>query len=354
MVVVASAKSRRARKSNFVAARKKKTGAIRLNLTNILLIIIIVVLVAYIVYPNVVGLGRQEPFGNRTTGIDTKLSAPELGAINNAPNGYFEQAGENLLNISIPGEQISNGTYYSSASDFEIGFGRPQQYNTLDYNGKPSVIYIGAISCVWCGENRWAMALALSRFGSFGSLYNGYSAVQDGDVPTLYWKYQNITSSGTADFGNSYTSNYINFFSAEYDSNIKGGFEFPSSKYPISFFVSSAPNQSYYNAMAFMNNTDKFEGTPFTFWGTSLDMGAVGVVLGTPQNGTQTSSNPPLTYMTQGEILGQLGSFNSTFAQEEYATADMYVAQMCHGLNNTAPVCALPAIGKYESKMGLQ
>jgi hypothetical protein len=68
----------------------------------------------------------------------------------------------------------------------------------FSYNGKPSVIYIGAISCVWCGENRWAMAMALSRFGSFNSLYIGYSSIHDGDVPTLYWKPQELGVNMTA------------------------------------------------------------------------------------------------------------------------------------------------------------
>ena len=118
-------------------------------------------------------------------------------------------------------------------------------------NGKPTVIYIGATSCVWCGSNRWAMALALSRFGTFGRLYKGYSALQDSDVPTLFWSADNITTQSGINFDNNYTSNYISFISAEFESPITKGFEMA----PISYFIQNAPNPTYRQAMTFMNNT---------------------------------------------------------------------------------------------------
>lgn len=322
----------------------------RLKLTNDILLGAVVVLVLYILYPHILSITRPPQLGNTTYGIDSKFSSSQLATINNAPNSYFQSAAEMMLNGSISGEQVGNDVY--AGTDFQIALKNPQQEPAYISNGKPSVIYIGAISCIWCGENRWAMALALSRFGNFSSLYTGYSSIHDGDVPTIYWKSNNYTSNGTT-YGNYYSSSYINFFSADYDSDINAGFELPAVANPISYFVQNAPNQTYQQAMEFMNSTNAFQGTPFTFWGTSINKGADGVVFGTPQNSSQNANYPPLTFMTHKQILEQFASFNTTFAYEEYAAADVYVAEICSSLNNAPDVCSLSGIKSFESKMGL-
>jgi hypothetical protein len=226
-----------------------------------------------------------------------------------------------------------------------------KNYTPLVIGGKPSVVYIGAISCIYCAENRWAMALALTRFGNFTALYNGYSSFGDYDVPTLYWTHDNYTSNGTVSYGGHYSSKYINFFPAEYVSKVSGGFTFVNSANPIAYFVQEAPNQSYRQAMSFMNASGSFAGTPFTFWGVALNSGADAVVFGTSTN--QSAKYPPLSYMTHAQIIGQLGAFNTTFATQEYAAADVYVAETCPAIGNSAPVCSLPAIVDLEAMMGL-
>jgi thiol-disulfide isomerase/thioredoxin len=40
----------------------------------------------------------------------------------------------------------------------------------LTASGKPKVVYIGADYCPYCGGERWAMAMALSKFGTFSHL----------------------------------------------------------------------------------------------------------------------------------------------------------------------------------------
>ncbi len=272
-------------------------------------------------------------FGQRLTGIDQPLNATELSAINGAPLAYFEDAANMMLAgnltgmVSVP---VLNSSYFNT--------------NALVVNGKPSVVYIGAISCIFCGENRWAMALALSRFGNFTALYKGYSSFGDSDVPTLYWSADNYTTSAGVGYGASYSSPYINFFAADYESPIVQGFQVQ----PISYFVAEAPNSTYSTAMSFMNNTGKFSGTPFTLWGTSLFLGADAVVFG---NTTPSSQSLPLTYMTHEEVIKQIGSFSDRFAWAEYAGADVYIAATCHSINDSAPVCSLPGIKAIEAKM---
>ncbi|MDE1871538.1 MAG: DUF929 family protein [Candidatus Micrarchaeota archaeon] len=323
----------------------------RLEVIIALLVVVVAALAVYIAYPSIKLYTQGQPFGKRLTGINSPLNSQQLSVINSAPDSNYEIAGEKLLNLSIPGEQGQNNTYVGPL--FQVSLNRPPQYNSLVIDGKPSVVYIGAISCIYCAENRWAMALALSRFGSFGNLYVGYSSMGDGDVPTLYWYPQNYTSNASVIYGNDYHSNYINFFSAEYDSPISAGFEFPTLQDPISYFVEGASNQSYKAAMQFMDAKHIFQGTPYTFWGTSANIGADAVVFGNGTSQSAISNYPPLTYMTHSQILGLLKQANSTFAYEEYAAADVYIAETCPSINNSAPICSLPAIAAMERRMGL-
>ncbi len=260
-------------------------------------------------------------------GINTPLNASELAIINNAPLQYYETAGEKLLNGTLTDEVLVSNA---------------PQVTPLLFNGKPSIVYIGADSCIFCGENRWAMALALAKFGSFSALYKGYSSLGDGDVPTLYWKQYNLTTQSNVSFGSYYSSNYLNFISADYESPITGGFQIQ----PLSFFLQKSPNATYTSALSFMNSTGKFQGTPFTLWGGALVPGADAVVFG---NTTPTgASNLPLSTMSHAQVLSQLKNFNDQFAWGEYAAADVYITYACPAINNTAQVCQLPAIKRLE------
>lgn len=281
----------------------------------------------------VVHNSTNESFGARLTNIDKPLNASDLSVINDAPNAYFESAAQRLMNGSLT-DQI-----------LVVPANQSLHAGPYIYNGKPTVIYIGATSCVFCGENRWAMALALSRFGNFSNLYEGYSSFGDHNLPTLYWADDNYTIPAGVGFGNSYSSKYINFLSADYLSPITQGFEIQ----PLSYFVSQASNETYLKAMSFMNSTKQFQGTPFTLWGNTLVTGADGIVFG---NSTPTSTTLPLTYETHAQVFSQLKNFNDQFSWGEYAAADVYIAYTCQQINDTAPICQLPAMKQLISFIG--
>lgn len=284
---------------------------------------------------NISYFADNAPFGSRLTNISQPINASQLSIINNAPNSYFEQAGEYLLQ-----GKLYNPVLLQNAS-------QTNQFPAFIANGKPSVIYMGSISCVYCAENRWAMALALSRFGNFSNLYVGYSSLGDSDVPTLYWTSDNYTTPSGVGFGNEYSSNSINFISAEYESPITGGFMMNNQ---LQFFVDNSPNSTYAAAMSFMNGTGMYRGTPFMLWGNTLVSGADAIVFG---NSTPTNSTLPLTYETHAQIFDQLNNFSDQFAWSEYAAADVFGALVCNSINNTGEFCSLPAIIQLESEMNL-
>lgn len=304
-------------------------------------------IIAIFVSMTVLVLGTQQPaapanktnFGSTLAGINQPLNATSLSIINNAPNSYFETAGEMYLNATL-----TNPVYPSIA----------QNVNALVVNGKPSVIYLGSITCIWCGENRWAMALALSRFGNFSALYTGYSSLGDGDVPTLYWTPDQLNVSYDA-IGNHYSSRYLNFISIEDLNPIRGGFVINSGSKILSD-LQQLGNQTYVQAFGLIvnlstaNQSTAFKGTPYTIWGNYQFGGADAEAFG---NTTPSSGTVPLTYMTHAQVLSQLASPADQFAWTEYAGADVYIASMCKTLNNTSNLsaCQLPAIRGIEAQI---
>jgi thiol-disulfide isomerase/thioredoxin len=75
----------------------------------------------------------------------------------------------------------------------------------LTAGGKPEVLYVGAEFCPYCATERWPLAVALSRFGTFTGLRGIHSSATD-----VY------PSQPTLTFVNSrYTSKYLTFASVE-------------------------------------------------------------------------------------------------------------------------------------------
>jgi hypothetical protein len=64
----------------------------------------------------------------------------------------------------------------------------PISNTALTSGGKPEMLYIGAEFCPYCGAERWAMAVALSRFGKFTTPLRGFHSSPtdtDPNTPTL-------------------------------------------------------------------------------------------------------------------------------------------------------------------------
>jgi hypothetical protein len=83
---------------------------------------------------------------------------------------------------------------------------QPTQGNQplLTSGGKPEVLYIGGEFCPFCAAERWALTVALSRFGTFSNLHFIHSAPDDGDIATLTF------------YRSHYTSKYVSFDPVEW------------------------------------------------------------------------------------------------------------------------------------------
>jgi Domain of unknown function (DUF929) len=94
----------------------------------------------------------------------------------------------------------------------------------LTANGKPEMLYIGAEYCPFCAAERWAMIIALSRFGTFSGLSTVHSSSIDTDPNTPTWTFYKST----------YTSKYLTFTPVETTTNVPdSGSNNVSGYYPL-------------------------------------------------------------------------------------------------------------------------
>ncbi len=104
-------------------------------------------------------------------------------------------------NLSVPA---------STLAAVGIGSSSPRALTTitgppLASGGKPEMLYIGAEWCPYCAAERWAMAVALSRFGTFTPLKGIHSSATDVYPNTATLTFYNST----------YSSKYLVFTPVE-------------------------------------------------------------------------------------------------------------------------------------------
>jgi hypothetical protein len=68
----------------------------------------------------------------------------------------------------------------------------------LKSGGKLEVLYMGGEYCPYCAAERWALAEALSRFGTLTGLSFIHSAPDDGDIATMTFAHAHYTSTSVA------------------------------------------------------------------------------------------------------------------------------------------------------------
>jgi thiol-disulfide isomerase/thioredoxin len=196
----------------------------------------------------------------------------------------------------------------------------------LTDNGKPLVVYVGAEYCPFCAAERWAMVVALDRFGSFTNL--GQTRSSSTDV---------FPNTATLSFhGASYTSQYVAFQGVETETNQQQGSGYSPLDTPTS---QQQQLLNKYNAAPFVP-ADEAGSIPF------IDFANQALVSG-------ASYSPQLLAgKTTEQIAAALSNPSDPIAQAVGGTANAFTALLCQ-MTKGQPgnVCTSPAVAAYTSKL---
>jgi len=201
----------------------------------------------------------------------------------------------------------------------------------LKAGGKPELLYMGAEYCPYCAAMRWAMVVALSRFGTFSGLATVHSAVSNGagshepdpDTPTLTFAHA------------TYSSPYLTFTPVELQTNIPD----PSN----GTYTTLQNPTSAQNALI-----TKYDTSPYTTQAGAipfLDFGNKYVTIGTPYDPGE------LAGLSWSTIATDLSNPNSTVAQAVDGTANYVTAAICKMTGNQPASACTAAVRALESKI---
>jgi hypothetical protein len=176
--------------------------------------------------------------------VGNKTSSGASGASAAAKTGSTLTAATVTKDLAdVPASTLNSVGAGSDVAKLIPTSGQPQ----LTAGGKPEILYVGAEYCPYCAAERWAMAVALSRFGTFSGVKLIHSSSTDvyANTPTLSF------------YHSTYTSKYVDFTPVEWYSRT------PQTN--GSYKILQAPNSSQSKIFA------KYDAPPYI---TSSDTGS--------------------------------------------------------------------------------
>ncbi len=257
-------------------------------------------------------------------------SKPAATASSNGPTGA---ALSSLVSdvTSVPAstlDKVGDGGSQVSAKPKAIT-GAP----ALTANGKPEMLYMGAEYCPYCAAERWAMIVALSRFGTFSGLATVHSASVNGagnaepypNTPT--WTFVHAK----------YTSKYLTFTSVEMQTNIPD-------KTTGTYTNLQTPTSAQ---QALIN---KYDVPPYV---PSGDNGAIPfITFGNKYLIAGASYNPQvLSGLSWSTIGADLSNPSSPVAQAINGTANYITAAICKMTGNQPASACTATVQSLESSL---
>ncbi len=201
----------------------------------------------------------------------------------------------------------------------------------LTANGKPELLYVGAEFCPYCGAMRWAMIVALSRFGTFTGLATVHSAVSNGaggqepDPDTPTWTFLHAK----------YSSPYLTFTSVEESTNIPD----PSNGAYTPLQTPTSAQTALVNKYDVPPYIDQAGSIPF------LDFGNKYVSIGTPYD------PGVLAGLSWSTIATDLSNPSSPVAQSVDGTANYITAAICKMTGNQPASACTSTVQSLESQI---
>jgi hypothetical protein len=238
-------------------------------------------------------------------------------------------AAESATGTALPASVVKNITTVPASTLASVGIGTadPKSVTTvgsakvLTSGGKPQVLYVGAEYCPYCATERWAMAVALSRFGTFSGLHGIHSSSTDTypSTPTLTF------------YKSTYTSKYLTFTPVETQTEKEGtALQKPTSAQNALF--------AKYDSPPYVASTDT-GAIPF------IDLGGKYFIHGAQYNPQILSGQ------SWAQVAAALQDPSSAIAKGADGSANMITAAICKATNNQpSSVCTSPVIKTIEGQ----
>ena len=257
----------------------------------------------------------------KTTSLPGSLSNGHSGA---APAAVVDKV------TSVPASTLNTVRSGAFTGRIQTITGNPAP---LTANGKPELLYTGAEFCPYCAAERWAMIVALSRFGTFSGLATVQSAVSDGagnqepypDTPTSTFAHA------------AYTSKYLAFGEVELYTNIP---DTSTGGYTALQTATSAE-------LALLR---KYDAPPYVDPAAAgsipfLDFGSKYVSIGAGY------SPQVLSGLSWSTIATELSNPNSTVARSVDGTANYITAAICSMTGNQPASACTTTVRSLETQL---
>jgi len=252
--------------------------------------LVVIVIVAVIIVIKVLNTTKQAGGGGLPPAVTSQITTVPASTLSKVGTGGLPAAG-------LPLKSISDTALATS-------------------QGKPQFLYIGAEFCPYCAAMRWSMAVALSRFGTFGPLKGIHSSSID-----VYPNTATLTF-----YRQHYSSPYLTFTPVENQTVSKQPLE-PVTKEQQAVWVKYDTIQGS-------------QGYPFLYFGGRVII-------------TGPLYNPGvLKGLSWSQIASQLSNPTSTVAQNINGAANYITASICKMTKNSpASVCKATPIPAIEAKI---
>lgn len=244
-----------------------------------------------------------------------------VNQVTNVPQTALDSVGGGSIDSSDVGQGSSSnptGSYLTPVSG-----------SALTSNGKPEVLYIGAEYCPYCAAERWAMIVALSRFGTFSGLSAIHSSSTDVNANTPTFTF----------YGSTYTSKYLSFSSVEETKNYRIG---NSTSTSVNYVQLQTPTQAQ---QALIQKYDQGPGgggsIPF------IDIGNSYVEVGNLSGYGPTN----LSGLSWAQIGADLSNPSSSIAKGIDGSANYLTAAICKLTGNQPASACTPAVKALEAKL---
>jgi hypothetical protein len=298
------APDRRARIAAQRAAARRAEQRRRLLLAAGSIVVVIAVVVTFVL---VKANSHSSPAKEASNGPTGAALTSVVNQATSVPTSVLNKVGSGSGSVSSLPETLKGGTLLKSG-------------------GKPEMLYMGAEYCPYCGAERWAMVVALSRFGTFTGLATVHSSSTDVYPNTPTWTFAHAT----------YTSKYLTFVPVEMYTNIPNG----SGSYTTLQTPTSAET-------ALM---DKWDAPPYV---PSGDQGSFPFVdFGNKYMIAGASYNPQvLDGHSWAQDAAALDDPSSSVAKGADGTANYITAAICKLTNNQPASACTSVVQSLEKKL---